>query len=94
MNDLLYQWYRKAVSRKIYPDGPLLKKGKTNSKPPGDTDFIQCIKWLVKSWKKRHNVKQVVVSGEAGEVRGEAVSSWKERLPELSMDMMPKTYGI
>ena len=26
MNDLLYQWYRKAVSRNIYPDGPLLKE--------------------------------------------------------------------
>ena len=39
-------------------------------------------------------VVEVVVSGEAGEVRGKAVSSWKERLPELSMDIMPKTYGI
>ena len=36
MNDLLYQWYRKAVSRNIYPNGPLFKrKGKANSKPPG-----------------------------------------------------------
>ena len=26
MNHLLYQWYRKAVSRNIYPDGPLLKE--------------------------------------------------------------------
>ena len=37
----------------------------------------------MESWKKRHNIKQVFVSGEAGEVRGETVSFWKERLPEI-----------
>ena len=36
MNDLLYQWYRKAVSRNIYHDGPLLKEKakQIRSKPP------------------------------------------------------------
>ena len=34
-------------------------------------------------WSHGRNVKQVVVSGEAGKVRGETVSSWKERLPEI-----------
>ena len=85
MNDLLYQWYRKAVSRNIYPDGPLLKeKAKQIADHLGYTDdsFSASNGWL-DSWKKRHNVKQVVVSGEAGEVRGETVSSWKERLPEI-----------
>ena len=28
-------------------------------------------------------LSQVVVSGEAGDIRGETVSSWKERLPEV-----------
>ena len=85
MNDLLYQWYRKVVSRNIYPDGPLLKeKAKQIVNHLGYTDdsFSASNGWL-ESWKKRHNVKQVVVSGEAGEVRGETVSSWKEWLPEI-----------
>jgi len=33
--------------------------------------------------EERYNVKQVVISGESGDVRGETVSSWKERLPEI-----------
>ena len=83
MNDLLYQWYRKAVSRNIYPDGPLLKaKQIVNHLGYTDDSFSASNGWL-ELWKKRHNVKQVVVSGEAGEVRGETVSSWKEWLPEI-----------
>ncbi len=30
-----------------------------------------------------YNIRQVVVSGESGDVSGETVDSWKERLPEL-----------
>ena len=85
MNDLLYQWYCKAISRNIYPDGPLLKeKAKQIASQLGYTEesFTASNGWL-ESWKKRHNVKQVVVSGESGDVRGETVSSWKERLPEI-----------
>ena len=54
MNDLLYQWYRKAVSRNIYPDGPLLKeKAKQIADHLGYTDdsFSASNGWL-ESWKK------------------------------------------
>ena len=59
MNDLLYQWYHKAVSRNIYPGGPLLKeKAKQIADHLGYTDdsFSASNGWL-ESWKKRHNVK-------------------------------------
>ena len=85
MNDLLYQWYSKATLRNIYPDGPLLKeKARQIASQLGYTEqsFSESNSWL-NSWKKRHNIKQAVVSGESGSVEGETISSWKERLPEI-----------
>ena len=38
--------------------------------------------WLDRC-KKRYNVKKMKIIGEARNVRGEMVDSWKERLPEL-----------
>ena len=38
--------------------------------------------WLEK-WKKRFAIKQLKICGESGEVQGETVDSWKERLPEI-----------
>jgi len=80
MNDLLYESYCKAFS--IYPDSPLLKEKAKQIASHTDDSFSASSGWL-KSWKKRHNIKQVVISGEAGDVRGETVSSWKEQLPEI-----------
>jgi len=60
------------------------RKGKQIASQLGYTDesFSASNGWL-ESWKKRHNIKQVVVSGESGDVRGETISSWKEQLPEI-----------
>jgi len=45
--------------------------------------FRSMIYWRL-SWKlKRHNIKQVAVSGGLGDVRSKAASSWKEWLPEF-----------
>ena len=72
-----------AVSRNIYPDGPLLKeKSKqiaNHLRYTNDSYSVSNV-WL-ELWKKRHNVKQVVVNGTA---RGETVSTWKERLSEIT----------
>ena len=32
--------------------------------------------------EKRHNIKRLKVNGESGDVQGETVDSWKERLPD------------
>ena len=45
-------------------------------------DFKASNGWLDK-WKRRYNIKHITVSGEAGDVEGATVDSWKERLPEL-----------
>ena len=47
-----------------------------------NSDFKASNGWL-HSFKQRHNNKQLVVSGEAGDVREETVQAWKERLPTL-----------
>ena len=45
--------------------------------------------WLT-TWKGRYNIKKIRVCGESGEVSGETVSSWKERLPELLRGYKPE----
>ncbi len=85
INDLLYDWYRMATSRNLYPDGSLLKEKAlqiaTQLDRPDDS-FTASNGWF-ESWKKKHNIKQVTISGESGNVSGETILSWKERIPEI-----------
>ena len=37
----------------------------------------------MEKWKKQYDVRRVSIFGESGDVSGETVESWKERLPEL-----------
>ena len=46
------------------------------------TEFKASNGWL-QSFKARHNIKQLVISGEAGDVNEETVESWSERLKTL-----------
>lgn len=83
INDLLYDWYLMAVRKNMYPDGPILcQQAKEIAERLGITTFKASNGWLEK-WKARHNIKRMVVCGESGEVKGETVESWKERLPEI-----------
>ena len=60
INDLLYDWYRMATARNLYPDGPLLKeKALQIAKQLNDLSFTASNGWL-ESWKKKHNIRQVV----------------------------------
>ena len=45
-------------------------------------DFKASNGWL-DCFKKRHNIRQLVVSGEAGDVSNDTVTAWKERLVTL-----------
>ena len=45
-------------------------------------DFKSSRGWLDK-WKKSYNVKQLKVTGESADIRGETSYSWKERHPEI-----------
>ena len=61
--------------------GPqLIEKVKEIAKRLGKPNFAGSRGWL---GKKRYNMKMLKVCGESGEVSGETVKSWKERLPEI-----------
>ena len=83
VNKALYEWYNIACSKNIYPGGPqLTEKAKEIAEKLGKSNFTGSRGWLDK-WKKRYNVKNLKVCGESGDVSGETVQSWKERLPEI-----------
>ena len=83
VNEKLYEWYTMACSKNIYPGGPqLTAKAKEIAVRLGKADFEGTSGWLSK-WKKRYHVKRVSVCGESGDVCGDTVTSWKERLPEI-----------
>ena len=48
----------------------------------GKSHFKGSQGWL-EIWKKRFAIKQLNICGESGDVQGNTVDSWKERLPEL-----------
>ena len=48
----------------------------------GKPEFKGSQGWLEK-WKKRFAIKELKICGKSGEVQGETVDSWKERLPEI-----------
>ena len=52
-------------------------------------DFKASNDWL-HSFQQRHNIKQLVVSGEASDVREETAQAWKERLPTLIQGYNPQ----
>ena len=83
INDALYEWYLLACSKNIYPDGSQLKeKARQIAEKLEKTDFKGTNGWFEK-WKKHHNIRRVAVCGESGDVRGDTLESWKERLPEI-----------
>lgn len=83
VNEALYEWFRMACAKNIYPSGPqLIAKAKEIATRLGIDGFEGSSGWLTK-WKGRYNIKKIRVSGESGDVSGETISSWKERLPEL-----------
>ena len=83
VNEALYEWFRMACAKNIYLSGPqLIAKGKEIATRLGIDGFEGSSGWLTK-WKGRYNIKKIRVCGESGDVSGETISSWKERLPEL-----------
>ena len=83
INKSLYEWYTLACSKNNFPMGPhLAEKTRKIAERLGKHDCKGSNGWLDK-WKKRYNIKRLKVNGESGDVQGETVDSWKERLPEI-----------
>lgn len=64
-------------------------KAKRPSEELGDSEFTMSNGWLDR-FKKRFNIRSKVISGEAGGVREEIVTSWQERLPNILSGYSPE----
>lgn len=83
VNKALYEWYLLAVSKNIYPDGTqLILKAKEIANRIDVHKLKGSNGWLEK-WKLRYNIRQMTICRECGDVSGDTVTSWKERLPEI-----------
>ena len=91
MNDAVYKWYCLARQRCIPVSGPLLQEEAlqiARSIDP-DSSFKASNGWL-DSFKKRHCIKQMTVSGECADVQEETVTGWHERMKVLMAGYQPE----
>lgn len=80
VNDAMYRWYSLARQRNVPVSGPMLQEeARVVAVQMGHHQFKASNGWL-ESFKKRHNIRQFVVSGEAGDVSEETVEGWHERV--------------
>lgn len=83
INEAMIHWFKLARQRNIPVSGPMIQEeAKIMAEKMGMTDFKASNGWL-SSFKKRHNIKQFAVSGEAADVADETVDSWKERVKTI-----------
>ena len=83
VNEAAYRCYTMARERGVLISGPMLQEeARIVAERLNVENFKASNGWL-ESFKKRHNIKQFVASGEAGGVSEETVRSWHERLPSL-----------
>ena len=90
INGLLWKWYTRARESNIPVDGPMLiEEARIIAERIGDDTFKGTSGWLDK-WKKRHNIGQMNIAGEEGDVSQEMINSWNERVKELTRDYSPR----
>ena len=91
VNDAVYKWYCLARERNIPITGPLLKEEALliAKKLSPSSSFKASNGWL-ESFKKRHNIKHMTVSGECGDVPEETVTGWFERVAVLLTGYKPE----
>ncbi len=83
INESLHKWYSIATARNIYPSGPqLCEKAKQIVDQLNFEDFKASNGWFDR-WKKWYDIHKMKINGESGDVPGETVDSWKEKIPEL-----------
>ena len=85
INEVVYTWYSLARQRSVPVTGPMLQEeARIIAKKMGHLRFRASNCWL-DSFKKRHNIRQFTVSGEAADVSDETVEGWHERLKSIMM---------
>ena len=88
VDSTLYDWYCLARQRLVPVTGPMLQEEALIARSLGINDFKASNGWLQRF--KDLNNKQLVVSGESGDVNQETVTAWGERLVTLVYGMRMK----
>lgn len=87
INEILFEWYKKCCTSNIFPNGVMLKEEaiciKEKLKNSDYDDFGASDGWL-DGWKSSYSIKERRIVGEAGDVSGETITSWMERVNELT----------
>ena len=88
----MYEWYLLARRRLVPVTGPMLQEeALAIVNGLGHSDFKASNGWLQR-FKDRHNIKQLVVSGEAGDMAVETIEAWNERLKGLTQGYDPSRH--
>ncbi|XP_033730203.1 tigger transposable element-derived protein 4-like [Pecten maximus] len=81
INNLVWEFFKDASSRRVNLSGPLLKqKALDFASDFGNTTFKASNGWL-DSFKSRHNIVFGTMSGERGDVDNSVVDNWRAKLP-------------
>ena len=90
INSLLWEGDMRARRSNVPFDGPMLtEEARLIAEKLGETSFKGTDGWFDK-WKQRHNVAQMSVAGEEGDVCQQALESWRERVKVLNQP----TFGM
>lgn len=90
IDSTVYDWYCLARQRLVPVTGPMLQEeALIIASSLGINEFKASNGWLQR-FKDRNNIKQLVVSGESGDVSEETVAAWRERLVTLTQGYSPE----
>ena len=83
IDKVVWEWFTRARAKNIPVTGRLIQeRAIMYASELGIDQFAGSNGWLEK-WQKRHNVRMVVLSGEAADVDPTVVSDWSERLKTI-----------
>ena len=90
LNDHVWQWFCTAHSKNIPMTGRLIQEKATMlAVAMGHVEFTASNGWL-DSFKKRHDIKASVLSGEAADVSEDVVANWSQRIDTICAGYEPK----
>ena len=90
IDSTVYDWYCLARQRLVPVTGSMLQEeALIIASSLGINEFKASNGWLQR-FKDRNNIKQLVVSGESGDVSEETVAAWRERLVTLTQGYSPE----
>ena len=87
INDILYEWYKRCCASNIFPNGVMIKEEAMLVKERlqnSDYDGFNASDGWLDGWKTSYAIKERRIVGEAGDVSEETITSWMERIIELT----------